>query len=228
MPPDRFAELQRRREQKPAPDALQPVPSREPVTRSGDLAQELLAEAGERQLESGELLLVSEEASLADLETAAERIAPAVELPLPTEEDLAGEPLLASLDAPRLFSSRIYAISGWEPPLGQHLKLLAGALKSGREVGQVMLVGHVETLPERVEHLGRLRELLDWAAGIPDCSGKLVLAVRQAEDGDLASGDPGAVASVAAAARPSRPDVDRRHAVAVARLALGPNMVCAS
>ncbi len=219
MPPDRFAKLARRRKDQPAPDPLQPVPSREPAPASSDLAAELLAESRDRVLESGELLLVSEEASLGDLEAAAAAVPGVASPPLPAEED----PMLVSLAEPRLLCPRLYDIAGWQPPLSEHLRMLEGALRAGLAVGQTMLVGHVETLPERVEHLMRLRELRD-AARRTTPAASILVAVREADHAQLpGAGDRAAV--VADAARPAVPGADLRHALALARLALGPEAV---
>lgn len=222
MPPDRFAELARRREAKPAPSPLQPVPSREPAARTTVLAGDLLQEAAGRTLEAGELLLVSEEASLADLEAAAARVGAAANWP---EEGHAEEdPVLAELQAPRLLCPRIFAITGWRPPLSEHLKMLAAALAGGQSIALVMLVGHVETLPERVEHLTRVRDLLGSRSGAQNAGGDLVMRIELAADGSL----PGASASAREISEEARPDTvedDRRHALAIARLALGDGVV---
>ncbi len=225
MPPDRYAELLRQKRQAPGPDPLQPVPSREPIAATTELARRLLAEASARVLESGELLLVSEEAALGDLEAAAARIRPADRLPEPPDE----APLRDLLGAGRLLCPRIWDIFGWQPPLAEHLRLMADLLRGGSVLPQVMLVGHLETFPERVEHLLRLRAL---AAEAPP--GAVVVAVRLATPADLAAagcGDPSPRAAKLAAilrgARPRVPATDRRHALAVARLALGPAAVVA-
>ncbi len=221
MPPERFAELVRSRQGQPAPDPLQSVPSREPAGASSDLAAELLAESAHRILESGELLLVSEEASLADLEAAAAAVPAAASLPLPAAED----PMLVALAEPRLLCPRLYEVAGWQPPLPEHLRMLEGALRAGLAVGQTMLVGHVETLPERVEHVVRLRELRDAARlAVPTAS--ILVAVQTATAAQI-PGDPGRAPAVAESARPGDPDADRRHAEALARLALGPQAVVA-
>jgi len=227
MPPDRYAELRRRQQEQPAPSPLQAVPLRESPARSSALAAELLAESAHRRLEAGELLLVSEEASLADLEAAAAPIVPAASLPAAA----ADEPLLADLAAPRLLCPRLYEIAGWSPPLPEHLKLLHGALRAGQVVGQTMLVGHVETWPERVEHLGRLREVVARAGQAGGAgAGSLIVAVAEADLAALPVADPGLAAeaaTVAAAGRPPGLQIDRRHALAICRLALGPGAVVA-
>jgi hypothetical protein len=215
MPADRYAELVQRRERQAARDPLQPVPSRQGVAATSALAAELLGEAAQRPLESGELLLVSEEATVADLEAAAATIAAADGWPEPDPD----EPLLADLAAPRLLCPRVFEIANWQPSLAQHLKMVHGALRAGQDVGQTMLVGHVETLPERVEHLGRLKELRDAAARTGQGGGRLVVAVRLAGDADLPGGT--AAGAIVAEARPCDPRDDLRHAVAIARLALG-------
>jgi len=216
MPPDRFADLVRQRGELPVPDPLVPVPRREPATSTDSLAAELLAESADRQLESGELLLVSEEATLDDLEKAAAAIAPAdpVESALPAE-------FPPFLIAPCLLSPRVWQALEWQPPLAEHSRLLEAALLTGSVVPQTMLVGHLETFPERVEHLLRLREMLDQAR---PAGGTIVLTVALADVAELPSAG-GRMESIIEQARPSTPDHDRRHAVAMARLALGPNVV---
>ena len=218
MPPERFDELLRERAGRPAPPALHPVPRREPAAVTDPLAAELLAEAAERPLESGELLLVSEDAVLADLEAAAASMATAGALP-----DPAGDAALTALAAPRLLSPRLFDVFGWTPPLVEHLRMLEAALRGGMTVTQTMLVGHVETFPERVEHLMRLRSLLEIAAGT---GGGIVLRGELAGPATLPDDGP-QMATILADARPSVPDTDVRHARAVARLALGPGVVVA-
>jgi hypothetical protein len=223
MPLERYQELvARRRAAAPRPEPLQPVPRRDPAASTTALAGELLGEAASRRLESGELLLISEEATLADLEQAAASVAPAAALPaLPDSE-----PLLATLAAPRLLCPRLWEIFDWQPALAEHLRLLEGGLKAGMILPQAMLVGHVETFPERVEHLSRLRQL---AHAGTEQGGAVVMAIHVATAADLAA----AVATeraaqftdILAAARPTQPDHDRRHALAIARLALGPGTV---
>ena len=217
MPPDRFAELVARRSADPRPDPLVSVPVREPATDTSDLAAELLGEAAGRPLESGELLLVSEEATLDDLEAAVAGIASASEMPGISVDD----PVLAALTAPRLLSHRIWEALLWQPPLAEHARLLEAAMLAGKVVPQVMLVGHVETFPERVEHLMRLRNLAENAGAV---GGGVVLQVRLAEPGDLPPVTP-QLERILADARPVDPDTDRRHALALARLTLGPLVV---
>jgi 2-iminoacetate synthase ThiH len=125
------------------------------------------------------------------------------------------------LNAPRLLSPRIWEALAWSPPLAEHLRLLEAALLTGATVGVTMFVGHLETFPERVEHLMRLRDLSRRAA---DNGGRLVLVVEQADPATLPATDP-RLPDVVAAARPSRADTDTRHAMAVARLALGAGVV---
>ena len=86
-----------------------------------------------------------------------------------------------------------------------------------------MLVGHVETFPERVEHLMRLRNLVVTARVV---GGGVGLQVRLVEPGDLPPMTP-QLERVLAGARPVDPDTDRRHALALARLTLGPGSVLA-
>jgi len=217
MPPDRLGALLARRAAAPRPDPLHPVPSREPATATGDLARILLAEAAQRRLASGELLLVSEEATLADLEAAAARVAPAVAAACAPP---GAEPALAALAAPRLWCARVWSVFDWQPPLAEHLRLAAAALSGGMVLEQTMLVGHVETWPERIEHLMRLRDLVDDLGGR---GGRPVRSLRLADPADLPRAAPRR--SIAAAARPAVADHDRRHALAVARLALGPGIV---
>ena len=214
MPPDRFAELVARRGAAARPEPLVPVPVREPATETSELATELLGEAAGRSLESGELLLVSEEATLDDLEAAAAGIAFASELPGVS----AADPVLAALSAPRLLSHRVWEALSWQPPLAEHLRLLEAALLTGQVLPQIMLVGHVETFPERVEHLTRLRHLVETARAV---GGGVVLAVRLAESDDLPPATP-QLERILAGARPRDHTTDRRHAVALARLTLGP------
>lgn len=218
MPPDVFAAHARRRGLVPRPDPLHPVPSREPAGETTPLARELLGEAAERPLESGEILLVSEETTLTDLETAAATVAPAGAQPA-----VPADPVLAVLAAPRLLSPRIWEVMGWQPPLAEHLRLLETALLAGGTLPQTLLIGHVETLVERVEHLVRLRDLVAAAAG-GDRS--IVLEIRQATADELPTATP-LLSRILAGARPSEADVDRRHAAAVARLALGSGVVLA-
>jgi hypothetical protein len=210
MPRDRYLALLARRPALAPWDRFQAVPDREQAPVTSELAAQLLAEAAGRELESGELLLVSEEATLADLEAAAAGIEVASQLPAVPD----GDPLFGTLAAPRLLGPRLWQLFDWQPDLEQHLRLLAGALRAGLAVPQQMLIGHLETFPERVEHLVRLRHVL--RAG-RQTGGRVVIAVRQAGPDDLASINDGAV--------PATTDSDRRHAVAVARLALGPRTV---
>ena len=219
MPPDRFAELMARRGAALRPDPLVSVPAREPAAETGELAAELLREAADRPLESGELLLVSEEATLDDLEVAAAGIVSASALP----GTAAGDPVLTALAAPRLLSHRVWEALLWQPPLAEHLRLLEAALLAGKVVPQIMLVGHVETLPERVEHLARLRNLVETARA---AGGGVVLAVRLAERSDLPPATP-QLERILAGARPADSGTDRRHALALARLALRPGSVLA-
>lgn len=213
MPPDRFAQLQRARQLEPRPDPLHAVERRDPPERSSDLAAELLAEAAVRRLESGELLVVCEEASLADLEAATAAVV-ATAAPAEAPDD----PALAALAQPRLLSARVDEIIGWQPPLAEHLRLLEAAVHGGMTVAQTMLVGHVETFPERVEHLMRLRHLTGLGAG------PVVLSIQRAADQDLPPRDSRLV-RVAQAARPADPDLETRHTRALARLALGDGVV---
>ncbi|MBD3221232.1 hypothetical protein GF314_08305 [bacterium] len=214
MPPDRFQQLKRAQERKPRPDPLHAVDRRDPAVETSPLAAELLAEAASHPLESGELLVLSEEAALPDLEAAASGIETTEAVP----DRGADEPALAAIARPRLLAARVDEIIGWEPPLAEHLRLLEAALQSGLEVAQTMLVGHVETFPERVEHLMRLRHMLEPGAG------RLVLTIRLSGDRELPPRDP-RIGRVAAAARPADPDLEVRHARAIARLALGPGIV---
>jgi len=220
MPAERYAELVQRRRAAGAPDPLQPVPVREPALRTGDLARALLAESAQRRLESGELLLISEDASLGDLEQAAAAVSPAA--PRAVDTAVEPDPLLALLVAPRLLSPRVWAALGWQPPLAEHWRLLVAALRGGAALSPVMLVGHLETWPERIEHLMRIRELQELAAAT---GARLAIAVRQARLTDLPADE--RLTRIAAAARPADPASDRRHAVALARLALGPGSVLA-
>lgn len=213
MPPERFQELMQARQLAPAPDLLVPVDPREPAVASSPLAVELLAETDARPLESGELLLICEETSLPDLESAVAGQAVAEAPTMPTDE-----PALAALATPRLFAPRLDAIMGWEPPLAEVLRLLEAALQAGANVHLTMLVGHVEHFPEWVEHLMRLRHLRDEGRGT------LTVAVALADPAALPAADP-RVREIAAAARPADPEVMRRHAVALARLALGAGTV---
>jgi len=217
MPPDRLAKLVARRGAVPRLDPLVSVPVREPATDTSDLAAEILGEAAGRPLESGELLLVSEEATLDDLEAAVVGIASASELPAISVDD----PVLATLTPPRLLSHRIWEALLWQPPLAEHVRLLEASLLVGNVVPQVMLVGHMETFPERVEHLTRLRHLVETAGA---AGGGVVVKVRLAEPDDLPPATP-QLARILAGARPGDPDIDRRHALALARLTLGPGSV---
>lgn len=221
MPPERFAELLRQRRERPPGELWHHVPSREPAAESSNLAAELLEEARLRSLESGELLLVSEEASLVDLEAAAAAIPTASAMPSTVDAD----PMTISLAEPRLLCPRMFALAGWVPSLSEHLRMLEGALRGGLAVGQAMLVGHVETLPERVEHLVRLRELRDGAQAT-GLGGMLMVAVHLAALERMPGTSEMALAA-AAAACPADPETDRRHAQAIARLALGPGAVVA-
>jgi hypothetical protein len=215
MPPDRYQELVRERARAPRPDPLAPVPRRDPAATTSPLAAELLAEAGQRRLESGELLLVSEEAGLVDLEAAAGRVPPAPPRPAAGEPaEPAAETMLALLAEPRLFSPRVDAAMGWQPPLAELLRLLGATLQAGHDVRQTMLVGHVETFPERVEHLMRLRHLLEEGRG------RLALTVAGCDLDTLPDDEP-RMREIVRAARPADPSLEVRHARAVAALALG-------
>lgn len=214
MPPERFRTLMQARELAATPDPLVNVERRDPSQESSSLAGELLAEAAERPLESGELLLVCEEASLADLEAATAGTPGAPAMPDLVDAD----PMLAMVTVPRLYAARIEQIFGWQPPLAELTRLLEAALQVGQAVPQTMLVGHVETFPERVEHLMRLRYLV--ASG----RGRVTLSVALADLDSLPTRD-SRVARVAAAARPRDAEVEVRHALALAALALGPQAV---
>jgi hypothetical protein len=217
MPPDRYAELVARRRAVSPPDPLVTVPRREPATATSELAAELLTEAAGRSLESGELLLVSEEATLADLERAADTVELVPALPAMPD----GDALLAVLATPRLLNPRVWEALGWQPPLAEHLRLLEAALLGGQVVPQTMLVGHVETFPERVEHLVRLRHLHEAAR---DARGGVVVAIAVAGPEQLPAVTP-RLERILDAARPAAPDTDQRHALALARLALGGGVV---
>lgn len=225
MPRERFQELVERRQAGARPDPLLPVPAREPATVTSDLAAVLLAEAASRPLESGELLLVSEEAALVDLEAAAARVSLAPVAPgLPADD-----PVVAELVEPRLLNPRIWEAFAWRPPLAEYLRRLEAAVHAGIVLPQTMLIGHLETFPERVEHLARLRQLAT-AGGQP--GGGVVLSILPAGPVHLAdlgqdqdAGTRGRIEAILAGARPSGADVDRRHALAIARLALGPGAV---
>ncbi len=214
MPPDRFQQLKRARELEPRPDPLHAVERRDPAAETSRLAAELLAEVTSRRLESGELLVLSEEATLPDLEAAGGGIGTIETLP----DRVADEPALTALAQPRLLAARVDEIIGWQPPLAEYLRLLEAALRSGMEVAQTMLVGHVETFPERVEHLMRLRHMLEPGAG------RLALAIRLGGAQELPSRDR-RIGRVAAAARPADAELEVRHSRALARLALGPGIV---
>lgn len=230
MPLERYQELVQRREAGlTRPDPLQTVPRRNPATSTSPLAAELLAEAATRPLESGELLLVSEEATLLDLERAAEKVPLALAAPGVPDD----EPMLAELVEPRLLSPRLWEAFGWQPGLAEHLKRLEAVLRAGVVLPQVMLVGHLETFPERVEHLARLRQL---ARSCAQAHGGVVLTMALAGPEHLAAAAAGRddakgadradrVAALVREAQPARPEVDLRHALAVARLALEPGQV---
>jgi hypothetical protein len=128
------------------------------------------------------------------------------------------DPMLAMVTLPRLLSPRVDQIIGWQPPLAEASRLLEGALQAGFDLPLTMLVGHVEIFPERVEHLMRLRHLLE------DGRGTVVLEVALAADTDLPSRDR-RVVRVAQAARPADPELERRHTLALAALALGHGVV---
>lgn len=214
MPPDRYQELVRTRELAHRPDPLLAVERRDPATATSALAAELLAEAAARPLASGELLLLCEEATLDDLEAAAASVVPATGAPTLNDTD----PMLAMVTLPRLLSPRVDEVLGWQPPLAEVSRLLEGALQAGFDLPLTMLVGHVETFPERVEHLMRLRHLIEAGRGT------VVLQVALAADADLPSRDR-RIVRVAQAARPADPELERRHTLALAALALGDGIV---
>ena len=216
MPPERFHQLVQARSLEPRPDLLMDVDPREISDETSPLAAELLGEAAARPLESGELLLICEETTLADLEAAAAVVTLAAPLADPDEE-----PALAALAAPRLFSPRLDDLMDWRPALAEVLRLLEGALQAGAAVPLTMLVGHVETYPEWVEHLMRVRHLRDNGRG------RVGLTVSLASDDDLTVPDE-RVVGVARAARPTDVDLMRRHAQALAVLALGSDSVVGS
>ena len=225
MPRERFQELLERRQAGARPDPLLSVPAREPAAVTSDLAAVLLIEAATRPLESGELLLVSEEAALVDLEAAAARVSLAPAAPgLPADD-----PVVAELVEPRLLNPRIWEAFAWQPGLAEYLHRLEAAVRAGIVLPQTMLIGHLETFPERVEHLARLRQL---ATAGGQLGGGVILSILQAGPVHLAdlgqdqdAGARGRVEAILAGARPSGADVDRRHALAIARLALGPGAV---
>ena len=146
------------------------------------------------------------------------RVAPAAVVPA-----AADDAMLAALGSPCLLSPRLFAFFGWQPPLAERSRMLDAALRAGATVNVAMLVGHIETYPERVEHLMRLRRLCEDAG---TTGGRLVMSVVEASPQDLPTGDD-RLPEILAAARPVDPDTDRRHALALARLALGPGVVVA-
>ena len=220
MPEDQFTRLRDRRIAGLPSRLLLPVPCREPAAQTDELAALFLAESAQRRLESGEILLLSEEATLDDLETAAAAVTHrrvsrddgATDEPRPED----GSPL-SILGQPVLMSSRIWSLMDWRPELAEFSTLLVGALRSGQPLSTVMLVGHVETFPERVEHLTRLRELVDQAGGADNLS--VIVAAWHAASGDAVGDD---FVAIADAAAPSNPQMDVRHARALANIVLGP------
>ncbi len=216
MPPERFGELVKQRREAGAPDPLPPVQPREPAAATSTLAAELLAEAATRPLESGELLLVSEEATLGDLEAAGDAVAAPPAAPA-CSPDVADDPMAAVLAEPRLLSQRVWDAMGWRPELPEYLQMLDAALRAGMAPRLSMLVGHVEDWPERVEHCLRLRSLLVGVS--PDTSAPVVAVVEDDPAAWPARGE--RFAATAAGARPPAAGTDVRHARALVRLAVG-------
>lgn len=171
MPADRFHELLARRERAEAaapPEAR--LPDRElPPAASTPFARELLADSDTRVLEAGELLILFEEAALSDLQAAAGTIAehaawPVVEPPA----DVVLPPSLADVLLPGawLLSDRVRRLIGRTPSAGAWLKAAAATAGGGLPVSADFVIGHLETFPERLEHLGRLREFHERTHGL--------------------------------------------------------------
>ncbi len=219
MPPDRFHELLARREDETSgegprvfpPDRLAPPPT------SSAFARTLLDELRTRLPESGELLVLFEEAALADLEAAAGPVprrpaGPAVatpgDLPLPPalREIVAGETWL--------LSDRARSLLGLTPGTTAWLKAAHDLTRGGVTLGVTLVIGHLEVYPERVELLTHVRELHARTRGVRE------VAVRacRGED-DLPSPLPEALRdTVPWPAALLEPDLART--AAIARLAL--------
>lgn len=171
MPPERFSELLAQRERVEAsatPSVLQPDRT-PPPPQSTEFARLLLGEASSRVLEAGELLVLFEEASLADLVAAAGEILTRPSLPVvEPPPGVALPPSLLEVLTPGawLLNDRVRRLVGRGPSAGAWLKAAAAAAMGGLPVAADLVIAHLETFPERLEHLGRLREFHERTHGL--------------------------------------------------------------
>lgn len=186
MPEDRYRDLIARREAREATAGAEVLPPDRaaPPAESSAFARELLAEAAGRPLESGELLVLFEEASLADLRAATGEIPRRAPRPVVTAAPAgaAGHAPLATpglADLPPdvadplaagawLLSDRVRRLLGLEASAAAWLRAAHAAMAGGLLVAADMVIGHVETWPERVEHLARLRGLHERDGGLAE------------------------------------------------------------
>lgn len=218
MPEDRWREVVAKRERAEAaatPEVRRPDRDL-PAAESTAFARELLAESSTRVLEAGELLILFEEASLADLLTAAGPISvlpaelvveppPGVVLPSSLTEVL--------LPGAWLLSDRVRRLTGRTPSAGAWLKAAAAAAGGGLPVNADLVIGHLETFPERLEHLGRLREFHQRTRGLR------AIGLRACRDPEELGDAPAALKALVPAP-PDFLDVDLTRTAAIVRLGL--------
>lgn len=218
MEPERFRELVARRERLEAaaePDARPPDRAL-PPEESTAFARSLLAEASSRTLEAGELLVLFEEAALADLTAATGEIAagPAVRVVEPPQGVVLPPSLLAILEPGAwLLSDRVRRLVGRGPSAGAWLKAAAAVAQGGLPVAADLVIAHLETFPERLEHLGRLREFHERTGRLRG------LGLRVCRDPAELGAAPAALRSLVPAP-PSFLALDLARTAAIARLGL--------
>ncbi len=218
MPPERWRELREARERAEAaaaPEARRPDRQPPPAATTA-FARELLAESAGRVLEAGELLVLFEEAALADLRVAAGEIpAGAARLVVDPPPGVVLPSALAETLEPGawLLADRVRRLTGRATSAGAWLRAAAAAAGGGLPVAADMVIGHLETFPERIEHLGRLRELHERtgglrAVGLRACRDRAELGAAPADLKALVPAPPGFLAA------------DLARTAAIARLGL--------
>jgi len=218
MPPERWREqiAKRARVEAAATPDLRGPDRDAPPPVSTCFARNLLAESSGRTLEAGELLILFEEASLADLTTAAGAIPERVMLPVvDPPQDVELPPSLADILLPGawLLSDRLRRLTGRTTTAGVWLRAAAAAAEGGLPVAADMVIGHLETFPERLEHVGRLRELHERTAGLR------ALGLRVCRD-PAEMGDAPEALKALVPAPPGFLAVDLARTAAIARLGL--------
>lgn len=180
MPPDRFAELLARRQQREAaavPDALPPDRDPPPPV-STPFAQALLAESSRRILEAGELLVLFEEAAVVDLGQAAgpiPRLASWQVLAPPPDVVLPRSLTEVLTPGAWLLSDRVRRLVGRTPSAGAWLRAAAAVVAGGVPVTADLVIGHLETFPERLDTSGacgnftraRVACARSWCGNVP-------------------------------------------------------------